>query len=355
MKKKNILYLYLLPFLLAFAFAGSALGQGNGTISDTYKTYKVFHKKPKWYERVKVSTISGLDRGDLFDADESTNPPFLLFPTVPDTLQAAHELIDTIYVHKGSYVTLDLPFHKGSTNSIDSYQRWFNYRTGRTFAVKGDRGDLLKPTNSQTVYRVTNGYIGQPLVSMAGNQAVRNMTFYYPTDEEYSSIKMDDSDNNDYHIVACDVSTYKDFRKDYNEASPDGYFAKTWCEPTLSGRMIYIIMPIENKDSWHYIALNKSKNEQDFYMENYEINMPATVLFDRNNTDRGRVALAHEARSYVLPDITAKEEQDLNITLGENTADIKLTTETLANTSTSRYIVFDYPGNADSYGRKSVK
>lgn len=362
MKKKNILYLYLLPFLLAFAFAGSALGQGNSAIDDTYKTYKVFHKKPKWYKRVNVSAISQLDRGDIFNANEEKNPPFLLPSTVPDTLQAAHELIDTIYVHKGSSVNLDLPFHHSSSNksSISSYQRWFNYRTGKTFAVKGERGDLLKPTNKeQTVYRVTNGYIGQPLVSMGQLNTVRQMTFYYPTDSEFQDMKTDDLNDNNYHVVACDVSLYKDFREDYSETHPDSTFTDTWYEPTLSGRMIYIIMPIENEESWHHIALNKSKTETDFYMEDYEINMPATILFDRanNKNDKGRVALAHEASSYVLPDITANNEKDLEISLDENNnnAGISLITKTLPKTSTSRYILFDYPGDADSYGRKSVK
>lgn len=352
MKKKNILYLYLLPFLLAFAFAESALGQGQGTIVDSLATQKVYHKKPKWYERVKESSISGLGRGDLFDAYESTNPPFLLSPTVPDTLQAAHELIDTIYVHKGSYVTLDLPFHHTEgESSIGSYQRWFNYRTGSTFAKTKNGELLLKPTNkNQKVYQVLNGYIGQPLVSIDRTNTVREMTFYYPNDDE-----LDNSVNNDYHVVACDVSMYKDFRKDYSETNPDSTFTDTWYEPTLSGRMIYIIMPIENQNSWHYIALNKSKTENDFYMEDYEINMPATVLFDRNNDDRGRVALAHEARSYVLPNTIAGKETDLNITLDKNTADIALSTKKLGNASTSRYILFDYPGDADSYGRKSVK
>lgn len=362
MKKKNILYLYLLPFLLAFAFAGSALGQGNGKIDDTYAGQKVFHKKPKWYERVKVDALSEVERWDVFDADENTNPPFLLSPTVPDTLQAAHELIDTIYVHKGSYVNLDLPFHHSSSPykcSISSYQRWFNYRTGKTFAVEGNCGDLLKPTNSnQTVYRVTNGYIGQPLVDVGQTYTVRQMTFYYPTDEEFSSMKKDDLQNNDYHVVACDVSLYEDFRKDYSETHPDSTFKNTWYEPTLSGRMIYIIMPIENKKSWHYIALNKSLTENDFYMEDYEINMPATVLFDRANSknDKGRVALAHEASSYVLPGITTNEEEDLKISLDENnnSAGISLIENTLSKASTSRYISFAYPGDADEYGRKSV-
>lgn len=361
MKKKNILYLYLLPFLLAFAFVGSALGQGNGTIDNTHAGQKVFHKKPKWYERVNVDAISGLDRGDLFDADESTNPPFLLYPTVPDTLQAAHELIDTIYVHKGSYVTLDLPFHHSTSNksSISSYQRWFNYRTGKTFAVNEDRGDLLKPTiKEQTVYRVTNGYIGQPLVGVGQEKTVRQMTFYYPTDNEFSNIKTEDLQNNDYHVVACDVSLYEDFRKDYSETHPDSIFKNTWYEPTLSGRMIYIIMPIENDKSWHHIALNKSMNETDFYMEDYEINMPATILFDRadKKKDKGRVALAHEASSYVLPGITTNEEEDLKISLDENnnSAGISLIENTLSKASTSRYISFAYPGDADEYGRKSV-
>lgn len=355
MKKKNILYLYLLPFLLAFAFAGSALGQGSGTIDETYAARKVFHKKPKWYERVKVDALSEVKRWDVFDADENTNPPFLLSPTVPDTLQAAHELIDTIYVHKGSYVTLDLPFHhsKNNLSSISSYQRWFNYRTGKTFAVNEERGDLLKPTNEkQTVYRVTNGYIGQPLVSVGNTYSVRQMTFYYPTDSEFQDMKTDDLNDNNYHVVACDVSLYKDFRKYYNETDPNGDFKNTWYEPTLSGRMIYIIMPIENEDSWHYIALNKSKNEDDFYMEDYEINMPATVLFDRadNKNDKGRVALAHEARSYVLPD--AGGDGTFSITIENNSADITLATISLSNTD--RYISFAYPGDADEYGRKSV-
>ena len=317
------------------------------------------HKPAKWYDLRGSNTNAST--GDTFSEDEKMfdlkdNP--LIVASNLDPIQATHTMIDTIYMHKGTSITLTLPDYLNSNFSIKSYQRWYSFRTGKTFETRYHESDpakvwdlLTPPTDlGDDVYRLKNGYVGNPL--KAGNPAYK-MDFYFPTDEEFGQwfTTIDEEipgrDNN-WYVVACDVSTYKDFSE-----SNEGELV----EPTLSHRILYYICAVENEDNWYPKALkNQQSSSSDTYLEEYEITMPATRIPNRTNE---LVALSKDARSYVLPDGT-ENSGSLTVTIEEdtNTAGISLTSSATSTTGSdfvnltgsNRCIFFLYPsdgGNTD--------
>ena len=324
-------------------------------VSTTYvgdKTIK--HKPAKWYNiRENIEMSQAAKDMDTFDDNKKMfspedNPFIANYPE--KEIQAAHTYIDTIYMHKGTSITLTLPDYLNSNFSIKSYQRWYSFRTGKTFETRYHEDkpekvwDLLTPTDlDDDVYRLKNGYVGNPL--KAGNPAYK-MDFYFPTDEEFGpwfNTSIDGNTpggDNNWYVVACDVSTYKDYTSDETKLE----------EPTLSHRILYYICAVENENNWYPKALkNQQSSSSDTYLEEYEITMPATRIPNRTNE---LVALSKDARSYVLPDET-KNSGSLTVTIEENTntAGISLTssaTSTTASnsvnlTGSNRCIFFLYP------------
>ncbi len=318
------------------------------------------HKAAKWYDL--RDRYSNATTGDTFSEKEEMfdlkdNP--LIVASNLDPIQATHTMIDTIYMHKGTSITLTLPDYLNSNFSIKSYQRWYSFRTGKTFETRYHGNDptenvwdLLTPTDlSDDVYRLENGYVGNPL--KAGNPAYQ-MNFYFPTDEEFGlwfNTSIDGNTpgrDNNWYVVACDVSTYKDFSE-----SNEGELV----EPTLSHRILYYICAVENENNWYPKALknqHSSSSSSDTYLEEYEITMPATRIPNRTNE---LVALSKDARSYVLPDGT-ENSGSLTVTIEENTAGISLTSSATSTTGSdfvnltgsNRCIFFLYPsdgGNTD--------
>lgn len=276
------------------------------------------HKPAKWYDL--RGSYTNASTGDTFSEDEDMfdlEDNLLFVGSNLEPIQAAHTMIDTIYMHKGTSITLTLPDYLNSSFSIKSYQRWYSFRTGKTFETRyhedspANVWDLLTPTDlGDDVYRLENGYVGNPL--KAGNPAYK-MDFYFPTDEEFGlwfKTSIDGNTpgrDNNWYVVACDVSTYKDFSE-----SNEGELV----EPTLSHRILYYICAVENENNWYPKALNNQQSSSsDTYLEEYEITMPATRIPNRTNE---LVALSKDARSYVLPDGT-KTSGSLTVTIEENT------------------------------------
>lgn len=311
-------------------------------------------KPAKWHDL--RSGYTNESTGDTFSEDEEMFPlddnPLIIGSNL-EPIQAAHTMIDTIYMHKGTSITLTLPDYLNTGFSIKSYQRWYSFRTGKTFETKyhedneANVWDLLTPTDwGDDVYRLENGYVGNPL--KAGNPAYQ-MDFYFPTDDQFkewfkTTGTIPGRDNN-WYVVACDVSTYKDYESDEEEL----------VEPTLSHRILYYICAVENENNWYHKALkNQQSSGSDTYLEEYEITMPATRIPNRTNE---LVALSKDARSYVLPDGT-KNSGSLTVTIEENTAGISLTSSATSTTvpnsvtltGSNRCIFFRYPsdgGNTD--------
>lgn len=286
----------------------------------------VQHKPAKWYDLRKTMSINAADN---FDEDESLSMNIAYDNQTK--IQAAHKLIDTIYVHAGTSVTLTLPDYLNGTTNNKTYQRWYNYLTEGTFATgntgSGDIVDYLTPGTAVgnnaangTGYRFKNGYIGQPLSSAC----LYVMDFYVPK-----------TGYQNWYLVACDVSGYTDFTEDFSSDSKNSSFANGgYWEPTLSHRFIYFIRVIEDETSWAAKQLNAGKP-----IEEKDITMPATRLPDY--TDE-MVALSMDARSYLTPNGGTNEaDGDITVSLDNNTAGITLLTTSLSGEN--RVIFINYP------------
>ena len=287
------------------------------------------HKPAKWYD---LRQSLGLNNAaDNFDEDESLSMNIALDDN-KTKIQAAHTLIDTLYVHAGTSVTLTLPDYLDGATNNKTYQRWYNYRTEGTFATdnngNNDIVDYLTPgTAAQdkaangTGYRFKNGYVGQPLSSAC----LYVMDFYVPK-ENYEN----------WYLVACDVSGYNDFTENFeiNNSNNSDFAGGGYWEPTLSHRFIYYIRVIEDKTSWAAQQLNAKKP-----IEEKDITMPATRLPDYTNE---MVALSMDARSYLTPDGGTDEAKgNLKVELDNNTAGITLGTTSLSGEN--RVIFINYP------------
>lgn len=284
------------------------------------------HKPAKWYDLRKTMSINAADN---FDEDESLSMN-IAYDNQTE-IQAAHTLIDTIYVHAGTSVTLTLLDYLNGTTNNKTYQRWYNYLTEGTFATgntgSGDIVDYLTPGTAVgnnaangTGYRFKNGYIGQPLSSAC----LYVMDFYVPK-----------TGYQNWYLVACDVSEYTDFTENFDSNSNNSDFASGgYWEPTLSHRFIYFIRVIEDKTSW--AAKQLSAGEP---IEEKDITMPATRLPDYTNE---MVALSMDARSYLTPTGgTTEASSDLTVSLDNNTAGITLNTTSLSGED--RVIFINYP------------
>lgn len=276
-------------------------------------------------------------------------------------VQAAHTYMDTIYVHKGTSVSLEIPDKLGTNTSIKSYQRWHSFRTDGTFRTMNTEAnevwDLLTPAVSGTFFRYANGYVGYPK-----GANMYKVNFYVPTDEEFKAWFGEDAakkyDNN-FYLVACDVSSYTDYTKNFDrESSSESSFNKPQSdgntyEPTLTHRVLFYIVTVDNRDTDHPTVtwqegmgrLNDSAyqggtlDEGKKYLEEYDISFPYTRVSD--NT-KELVALSKDAWSYAIPGVSKDADSDtLNISLQDNGSGITLATKEL--TGMTRIIQFNYP------------
>ena len=290
------------------------------------------HKPAKWYN-LAVGHNTDMDTFD----ENGTDKMLPAKENGQDTeIQNAHTLVETIYVNKGESVRLIVPDYLNEAANNQSYQRWYNYATGGTFAT-GESGnnsiiDLLTPatsglggmpTNGEG-HRFSNGYVGEPLSS----NRLYAMDFYYPADSRES-----------YYVVACDVSGYTDFTETYDrnaDHSKSLFASGGYWEPTLSHRFIWYIRAIDSNN-------RASRDVMD-------ITMPATRI---PNLTQEMVALPMDARAYALNG-QSPDDVELTVSLlsGSNTAGIVM--ETTSLTGEDRVIHFDYNGAENGDNTVSV-
>lgn len=301
----------------------------------------VQHKDAKWFDLQRQLGLPNQSVGS-FDHDINKFLPELSLSV--DSIQAAHTYIDTIYMHKGASITLALPTKsesgaKGGSSSAQTYQRWYSYRTDGTFETNHIDGvyDLLTPNGATDVSRFTNGYVGRPLGSIA-----YAMDFYYPTNAEFEQWFPNSNVDNDWFVVACDVSGYTDFsehfsskgagtdetRDDIVQACATQFEENDYYEPTIALRVIYYIVGVDDryndaseskKESWeggHGRLLNEEYQDGGLntsgkkYLEEYDITFPNVHL--SNYTDE-LVALSKDAQSYAIPGAGRNENANLDI------------------------------------------
>ena len=210
---------------------------GVGSIRDELYIAEIQHKPAKWYD-----LRGSIDYGDTFDdKNESDKYYGPIDGFVAEQMQAAHTIIDTIYMHRGKSIELKVPDYLNNDVSSPSYQRWYSLRTGKTFATTkaAPVTDILTPKANNLYYRFSNGYVGAPITTASVNHYTMN--FYMPTEEQFSDW-FEESKNFDgnWYVIACDLSCYTDYTEKYDpETSPNSDFMQTFTEPTLSHRIIY--------------------------------------------------------------------------------------------------------------------
>lgn len=339
-----------------------------------YSNVTIHHKAAKWFD-LRSNISEAAKNMDTFN-DETA-----WYSGPKGDIQASHVYMDTIYVHKGTSVTLAVP-DRLSNSSVVSYQRWYSYRTDGTFRTQNTGSDevwdLLTPAGT-TPCRFANGYVGKPLTT----SDVMDMKFYVPTDEEFKAwfgeTAAQTFDNN-YYLVGCDVSGYTDFTKSYSDDSGSSSFYPSnqsdglTYEPTLTHRIIYYIMAVDDRDTgagatvtWQN-GMGRLKNTAyqggtttGKYLEEYDISFPFTRI---SNNTKELVALSKDARSYAIPDAAIDDDTDvLDVKLVDNNSgimlykkdgDTEITSLSLSLSGTSRIIQFDYPNPNYSDGTEYV-
>ncbi len=181
MKYKHNLYTFLILFCAMFV-AQNVVAQVTGDkYNETNASVTITHKAAKWFN-LRSGISDAAKAMDTFDDDTK----MFTLQDGKTEVQAAHTYMDTIYVHKGTSVSLEIPDKLGTNNSIKSYQRWHSFRTDGTFRTMNTEAnevwDLLTPAVSGTFFRYANGYVGYPK-----GANMYKVNFYVPTDEEFKA------------------------------------------------------------------------------------------------------------------------------------------------------------------------
>lgn len=331
------------------------------------------HKSAKWFDLKAQFNLSPSVLGS-FSYDE---PRFDAIMSNGQKIQATHTYIDTIYMHKGEKITLALPTKSttgyASSSSAQTYQRWYSYRTGGTFETNHKTStesektvyDLLTPNTGNPsggvpAYRFKNGYVGRPMGAI-----LQAMDFYYPTDEEFDDWFPNTNVDNNWFVVACDVSGYTDFSEHFTSKESAGqsltslteeFKDNNWYEPTLSVRVIFYIVGVDDrpeKDSESWKNGHGRLEQTEFqtsgdnakYLEEYDITFPNKHLSNHTNE---LVAISKDARSYAIPDAN-NDTNTLDLTIESknpdgNTGLLSLSKDTL--TGTDRVIQFFRTGKS---------
>lgn len=360
-------------FLMAAALwpAVDAMGQVTGNkYNETYEDVTITHKAAKWFDlRSKIS-----DAAKAMDTFDDETKMFTLQDGKTE-VQAAHTYLDTIYVHKGTSVTLEIPDKLENPNlniAVRSYHRWHSFRTDGTYRTQNEGAnevwDLLTPAVGGTFYRYANGYVGKP----KGDNLYK-VNFYVPTDDEFTkwfgagaATKYD----NKYYLVACDVSSYNDYTKNFDKTTPSKFSfgpqsdGKTY-EPTLTHRVLFYIVTVDDREqddssTWTNgmgrLVGDEKASYQDGpgdgkkFLEEYDISFPVTRVSDHT---KELVALSKDAWSYAIPGVSKDEDNNtLKVSLKDDNSGITLATTEL--TGMNRIIQFNYPLN-NTDGTQHVK
>lgn len=324
------------------------------------------HKSAKWFDLKAQFNLSPSVLGS-FSYDE---PRFDAIMSNDQKIQATHTYIDTIYMHKGEKITLALPTKSkagyASASSAQTYQRWYSYRTDGTFETNHKTStsgktvyDLLTPNTGNPsggvpAYRFENGYVGRPMGAI-----LQVMDFYYPTDQEFKDWFPNTKVDNNWFVVACDVSGYTDFSEHFESKGSTGQSLQSltkefndsaWFEPTLSVRVIFYIVGVDERpendsESWKngHGRLEQTEfqtsGDNAKYLEEYDITFPNKHLSNHTNE---LVSISKDARSYAIPDAN-NDTNTLDLTIESkdpdgNTGLLSLSKDTL--TGTDRVIQF---------------
>ena len=308
MKTNNILCKVLSAAALLCGFHMTAWAQ----IDTRYQNNTIQHKDPKWIS-LRSSISQAAQDMDTFDETARFDNPY-----TRTQIQAAHTYYDTLYVRKGSNVTLTLPLisNGGSQCSTEAYQRWYNFITEGTFDYTTTTGGWRPQTITnhlitpqEECYLFQNGYVGGVNIN---NKIFKQVTFHYPTDTEYETWSDNGLDNgsggNNYYLVACDASGYLDFTETFQSGRGGSFLNGGYWEPTLGLRVIFYIVGVDGRggqnetEGWkngmgrlENAAYQGGDGANKKFLEEYDITFPCDHL--NNKTDE-LVALSKFASGY---------------------------------------------------------
>lgn len=314
----------------------------------------ITHKAAKWFDlRTNIS-----EAAQAMDTFEDGTRMFTLQDGIME-IQAAHTYMDTIYVHKGTSISLEIPDKLGSQSRVESYQRWYSFRTDGIFRTtntgQDEVWDLLTPSDNNAYHRYANGYVGKPK-----GANMYKVNFYVPTDDEFTAwfgAEAAQKYDNNYYLVACDVSAYTDYTRNFSSNSSSSTFGpskedgKTY-EPTLTHRVLFYIVTVDNRDTDTSVTWKNGMGrltDAEFqggtldgkFLEEYDISFPFTRV---SNHTLELVALSKDAWSYAVPGTAVGDDHDtLDVHLADNGAGISLATTKLQGMN--RIIQFNYPRN----------
>lgn len=360
-------------FLMAVALwpAVDAWGQVPGDkYNEDSASVKITHKAAKWFD-LRRGISEAAKAMDTF-ADDT-----LMFTLQDGTtkVQAAHTYLDTIYVHKGTSVTLEIPDKLENPDlhiAVNSYHRWHSFRTDGTYRTQNvgenEVWDLLTPAVGGTFYRYANGYVGKP-----NGDNLYKVNFYVPFDEEFKEWFGEDAAttyDNKYYLVACDVSSYNDYTEKFDKTIPASFSFEPQAddntyEPTLTHRVLFYIVTVDDREqddssTWTNgmgrLVGDEKASYQDGpgdgkkFLEEYDISFPVTRVSDHT---KELVALSKDAWSYAIPGVSKDEDNNtLKVSLKDDNSGITLATTEL--TGMNRIIQFNYPQN-NTDGTQHVK
>ena len=151
------------------------------------------------------------------------NTQFGINPYTQEDEQLVHTTEKIIYYQAGTNITLNLPEKR-----FQGYKRWYDYKTGDDPACNASASDRADWETAPQGTRINNEY-----GDTYGIYDTENREANTPV------ITASWTDNKE-HIIACDLSNYKDYKID-----KEGQTTTSITEPTLSYRQLFRLRPAE--------------------------------------------------------------------------------------------------------------
>ncbi len=189
--------------------------------------------------------------------------------------QLVHTAEQTIYYLPNDEIDLILP-----EAQFMGYKRWYDYETGCNPVWNLNESDRTTWHVAPAGTNINNSYGDSHGIYSTTNTNTNNPTLYGWKDGEA-------------HIMACDVSNYKDYEIRYNDAGD----IDTIVEPTLSYRQLWHIRPAkEMADKFAKLAEGK-------YLETHYYTAPTNKnIFLVPNYGHNREVLCHNNYFYYAGD-----------------------------------------------------
>ena len=168
-------------------------------------------------QNAKDGAIKFVHNKGIYNTQFGTNP------YTQEDEQLVHTAEKIIYYQTGTNITLNLPEKR-----FQGYKRWYDYKTGDDPAYNANATDRATWSTAPQGTRINNEYGDTYGIYDTENRAANTPV-----------ITASWTDNKE-HIIACDLSNYKDYKID-----KEGQTTTSITEPTLSYRQLFRLRPAE--------------------------------------------------------------------------------------------------------------